>query len=1103
MTKNNMKQSTSNDWVRVVMTLTVLWCCLTNVWADDVTAEQAKAQAQIFLQSHLANGMRKGTKGTTLQLSKEMVVNGLYVFNVGDNRGFVVVSNDDSATPILGFSDSGSIDPDNMPSSMRAWLAGYADEIAWLQKNGNNTIVPKSALAKTSSWNVGEPKTPIAPLLRTTWDQGEPYNNLCPEYETGKNSATGCVATAMAQVMNYHQWPKAVPKKENEEYAIGSYTDGYGVTHAALPPVTFDWNNMLTNYVQKDGNQTTDAQKTAVATLMQYCGWGAKMDYNQESTSNSGKAKNALVTYFDYSAQYVSRSYYSYANWIDLIYYELAHQRPVIYGGQSSGGGHEFVCDGYMYENDTDFFHINWGWGGSSDQYFVLSVLNPREQGVGGSSSNDGFHYGQEAIIGIQKKSNTPDPIADITPNTVSLTLNSLTLNNKSVNADTPMEVGVGASVTAILNVTNNSTDAYDGGDIYLGYKYNGNGYYLADGTDAHIPAQGTTDCTIIFRPTEVGTYELYFFVPDAAYSSYSTDGVKRATLTAVASVTPIDCVVNYTNGLTAEVSWTNAATATAYDLDVNGAIIENVTSPYTLTDLRVATEYKVKVRAKVGDVLHKWTKVGSFTTESTPVPTDLAANATPVSATMTWNGNTDATGYNLRYGVRTGTGASRWLQYDDGTFKGSIGTGSAAEWTWGVMYPGEQVTGNKLTKVLFYEVPANITSNTNITIKIYSGVDRPSGTPIHTQEVSPMSDAGFHEITFDTPVSITPAANLWITLTATGDYPIPYCELGKAELNGQWIDNGGWSALDNSKECWMIRGYIEDEVAEWTTIENVTSPYKLAGLTSETEYAVQVQAVYAGGTSSWTNSAVFTTIPGIALSDVATNNSSVIESNKNQTVSVVLDGRTLWRDNEWNTICLPFDVALNASPLAGATALPLSEASITDNTLNLTFGNAVTTLTAGTPYIIKWAAAETNIVDPVFTGVTIKQGTTDKKCTLGAEKSLTFKGSYDYQAFDAIDQSVLFLGTENTLYYPMEGATIGAQRAYFKLEGITAADLPVYNVRILFVEDNSATEILTVEGEDLAVEREGWYTLTGVKLEDKPSERGVYIYNGRKVMIP
>ena len=300
-----------------------------------------------------------------------------------------------------------------------------------------------------------------------------------------------------------------------------------------------------------------------------------------------------------------------------------------------------------------------------------------------------------------------------------------------------------------------------------------------------------------------------------------------------------------------------------------------------------------------------------------------------------------------------------------------------------------------------------------------------------------------------------------------------------------------------------MIRGYIEVEVAEWTTIENVTSPYKLAGLTSQTEYAVQVQAVYAGGTSSWTNSAVFTTIPGIALSDVATNNSSVIESNKNQKVTVVLDGRTLWRDNEWNTICLPFDVDLNASPLAGATALPLSGASITDNTLNLTFGEAVTTLTAGTPYIIKWAAAETNIVDPVFTDVTIKQGTTDKKCTLGAEKSLTFKGSYDYQAFDAIDQSVLFLGTENTLYYPMEGATIGAQRAYFKLEGITAADLPVYNVRILFVEDNDATEILTVEGEDLAVEREGWYTLTGVKLEDKPSERGVYIYNGRKVMIP
>ena len=1098
--KKDMK--TRDYWVRVAMTLTVLLCCLTKAWADDVTAEQALQLAQDFVNNHqkAANGSRRAA-GADLQLNAAGQVDGLYVFNVGNDGGFVIVSNDDATTPILGFSDSGSIDLDKIPSNMRAWLAGYADEIAWLQKNGGKADTKANVLAKTSSWSKGNPKVNIPILIYTNWNQGEPYNNLCPEYATDKKSATGCVATAMAQVMYYYYQKGSWSSSQSSSTEIPAYTDGYGQYHAALPVVTFDWANMLLNYVNDDKTiRGTDAQKTAVATLMKYCGWGAKMDYNEESSSNTSKALFALKEYFGYNkttTQCVSRSYYSYANWVDLIYSELSQDRPVFYSGQSSGGGHAFVCDGYKYEDETDYFHINWGWGGLSDNYFVLSVLDPDQQGIGGSASLDGFHYGQEAIVGLQPSTWT-GTVANIPANTVSLTLNSLTLNHS--------KVGVGVPVTATLNVTNNSNNAYDG-DVYLGYK-DGDNYYLLQGNDVSIPSKQAEECTITFTPGEVRTYDLYFFTPDGNPSSYSHDGKLWGKLNVVDAVTPTDPAVTYTEGLTAEVSWTNASTATAYDIDVNGTVIENVTNPYTISGLRVSTEYKVKVRAKVDGVLHRWIKVGKFTTEATPVPTDLAAtNITPVSATITWAGNYDATGYNLRYGVRTGTGSSKWLQYDNGTCVGMIGSGpeSPSTWTWGVMYP--EVTGSKLTKVSFYEIPNQITTGTNITVNIYSGGGDAPGTLRGTIEVAPMSEEGFHEITFEEPVVIVPEDNLWITLTVTGGFVIPCCKPASVDVNSRWMGNGSsWWSFDDETACWMIRGYIEDEVDAWTTIACTDDSYKLTGLTAATGYTVQVQAVYGENTSSWTSSSSFTTLPGIALSDVAVNNTSVIGSNHTNVVNVALDGRTLWQDGGWNTICLPFDLTIAGSVLdgTGVEARQLTEASITDKTLNLTFSGPVTTLAAGTPYIIKWTSGD-NIVDPVFTDVTINEALNNFDNQASGDAHVRFIANYDKKAFATDDTSILFVGEGNTLYYPESGATIGACRAYFKIGEDGAASRAITGVNFDFGEDDETTEIESVDDSQLLTlnsQLSEWYTLSGMKLESKPTAPGIYICGGRRVVI-
>jgi hypothetical protein len=185
------------------------------MWAGDVSPEQALKQAQNFVQNQVTTGRR--APGATPQLALKGTVSGLYVFNVADDEGFVIVSNDDRTTPVLGYSTSGSIDPDNMPANMRAWLQGYADEIAWM--NEHNIQPASQSSSRRTNRSV---KTAITPLVQTQWYQGAPYNNMTPYYKKNGNNyyysasyqegynhcATGCVATAMAQVMKYHEWPK-------------------------------------------------------------------------------------------------------------------------------------------------------------------------------------------------------------------------------------------------------------------------------------------------------------------------------------------------------------------------------------------------------------------------------------------------------------------------------------------------------------------------------------------------------------------------------------------------------------------------------------------------------------------------------------------------------------------------------------------------------------------------------------------------------------------------------------------------------------------------------------------------------------------------------
>ena len=478
--------------------------------AENVTSEQALEQARNFIQKREADGSRpRRGASAAQQLSPAKQVSGLYVFNIANNGGFVIVSNDDVAIPILGYSDSGSIDPDNMPENMKAWLQGYADEIAWAKANNVTRIVYDSPFADPNATRRSGTavKNPIAPLVKTLWDQGAPYNNLCPEYNS-KRSYTGCVATAMAQCM-YFSEKRAGSTTTNTTAEIPGYTtETRGLTVDAIAAGTpIYWNKMRNTYSAGD----TDEGATAIAQLMLYCGASVQMDYYVDNAGSSGAntypVADALKNYFGYknTTTYVQRSFYAYANWIELMYHELSLGRVICYGGQSSGGGHEFVIDGYETE---DYFHVNWGWSGHSNDYFKLSALDSDSQGIGGSSSTDGYHYGQDAVIGIQKSTEDLGATASVPTTTVNLAINGVSFS------DSPTQY---SEVTVNIDLKNNSADVYDGDiGIRVLYYYNSEWNHIGDiASDFVIPAK--TDSKTIqlkFTPRYSGTYGIRVYRP-------------------------------------------------------------------------------------------------------------------------------------------------------------------------------------------------------------------------------------------------------------------------------------------------------------------------------------------------------------------------------------------------------------------------------------------------------------------------------------------------------------------------------------------------------------------------------------------------------------
>lgn len=362
------------------------------VWAGPVDVNQAKNLGQKYVQHSL------GTRSAELSLAyTERCVSGvdaLYVFNY--DNGYVVVAADDRAFPILGYCDNASFDVNNIPEGLRYYLGHYARQIQYAIDE-NLTVEPEVAeqwylldkegvIMRTRSNNA------VEPLLSTTWNQDYPYNYYAPACSSpwiGNHCYAGCVATAMSQVMKYWNWPETGTGEHS--YSTSSYG---GTLSANFGETTYNWSAMTNSL-----GSSVNAAAQAVALLMYHCGIAVDMDYAPNgSGAHTDDVPAAVANYFRYGTctNLKNREDFSRTAWEDLLISSFDRGIPVVYAGADSEGGHAFNCDGY---NNQRYFHFNWGWSGSYNNYYQIDALN---------TGNGTFNQNQRVVFDM-----VPDYVYD------------------------------------------------------------------------------------------------------------------------------------------------------------------------------------------------------------------------------------------------------------------------------------------------------------------------------------------------------------------------------------------------------------------------------------------------------------------------------------------------------------------------------------------------------------------------------------------------------------------------------------------------------------------------------------------------------------------
>ena len=366
----------------LLMVMLVLFCVKAPAAPVDATAAQAVAEG--FLKSSASGKLRGGVHSSLVLAHAEPAsragMTDYYVFNTSDAGAFVIVAGDSrAADQVLAYGD-GALDVSSLPCNVQWLLNEYKRQMEFLRTlpDQKGPRVPRSVRACSA--------ITIEPLLTSKWSQSAPYYDQCPTYQ-GDLCVTGCVATAMAQVMYYWKYPEELP-------ALSSYTTTSLMFEVpALPGTHLDWDNMLDVYKRyrpdADDNYTPE-QGAAVATLMRYCGQACYMDYTPSESGAMVNDQHAALKAFGYNedAVDIERDNYTVEQWDEMLLEDLSAGRPVLYSGSSRTSGHAFVLDGYC----NGKYHVNWGWGGASDGYFILDMLGSGEYA---------FNYYQNMLHGV------------------------------------------------------------------------------------------------------------------------------------------------------------------------------------------------------------------------------------------------------------------------------------------------------------------------------------------------------------------------------------------------------------------------------------------------------------------------------------------------------------------------------------------------------------------------------------------------------------------------------------------------------------------------------------------------------------------------------
>lgn len=353
-----------------------------NISGAPITPDEAIAAAASFNSDDTAPAKAPSPSAgyTITYTSQSPQGTGFYVVSSPRPDGFTIVSADDRLPQILGYSKEGHFPAGAIPCNMKAWLDAWQRQIDSFLTQAEAADQQPRLYARTYNFEA------IAPMVTSRWNQSEPFNNLCPvDPKTNARSVTGCVATAMAQVMNFHKWPPT---------AHGTTGDGF-----PFEGTKYDWDNMADIY--QDGKYSQQ-QANAVATLMLHCGKSVGMHYTSTASGAPGEQMGvALLSYFDYDAsiRLYNHAFYNQNEWENIVYRGLADGSPVFICGSNDKAGHAFVCDGY---EGNGYFHFNWGWGGLGDGYFRLFALNPMGGGIG--SSSGGYNLNQMCITGIKPR---------------------------------------------------------------------------------------------------------------------------------------------------------------------------------------------------------------------------------------------------------------------------------------------------------------------------------------------------------------------------------------------------------------------------------------------------------------------------------------------------------------------------------------------------------------------------------------------------------------------------------------------------------------------------------------------------------------------------